>query len=117
MRRHGCLYSTIAHSHFIGFLVIYQVQLAYNVSYWQVKTVIDHSECSPPSCNIKAAKNEKHCLPLHVQIYREIIMSTVLFKGLENMANNSNAATKTIRSRSNDNYVWTWKETQDLTIY
>ena len=30
----------------IGFLVICQVQLAYNVSYWQVKTVIDHSECS-----------------------------------------------------------------------
>ena len=26
--------------------VICQVQLAYNVSYWQVKTVIDHSECS-----------------------------------------------------------------------
>ena len=35
------------------------MQLAYNVSYWRVKTVIGHSECSPPSCNIDAAKNEQ----------------------------------------------------------
>lgn len=56
--------------HFIGFLVIYQVQLAYNVSYWQVKTVTDHSGCSPPSCNIDAGKNEQYCVFLRLNFKR-----------------------------------------------
>lgn len=42
--------------------VICQVQLAYNVSYWEVETVIDHSECSPPTCNIDVTKNEQYCI-------------------------------------------------------
>lgn len=70
MRRHGCTQRWFYH--FIGILVIYPVKLAYNVSYWQVKTVIDHSERSPTSCNIDAVKkkNEQYCVFLRLNFTR-----------------------------------------------
>ena len=44
--------------------------MAYNVSYRHVKIVVDHSECSPPSCNIDAAKNEQYCVFLRLNFAR-----------------------------------------------